>query len=199
MFLPSSFGTKVPEATGDPACDGSGGDPEVGTDRTVALVAAEEPVEDLLALLAELSEAGSHGHRLVELRDHLVGDPFLRLFDEHDAARRPQQVEAAVAGQLAEPGADRVVRAERAEPFVRLCEDILKDVFGVVLGQPERLRRDREDVAGESLDERVPRGTITATAARDEIGVRRLGISRPPVTGGLTRLGGAKHPGEDLQ
>ena len=59
------------------------GIPSSLADRSVALVAAEEAVENLLTLLAELREAGPNLHRLVEPRDHVIGGSLLRLLDEH--------------------------------------------------------------------------------------------------------------------
>ena len=52
---------------------------------------------------------------------------------------------------------------------------VLEHVLCVVLGQAERLGRDRGDVAGEALDERVPRLGVALAAARDELCVGRRG------------------------
>jgi hypothetical protein len=50
-------------------------------------------------------------------------------------------------------------------------EDLLEDVLGVVGREPERLGRDRVDVAGEALDELVPGGRLSASAPGDELRV----------------------------
>jgi hypothetical protein len=51
--------------------------------------------------------------------------------------------------------------------LVDACEHLLEDVLGVVRRQPERLHRDRVDVAGEALDQLVPRGLVPGTAPGD--------------------------------
>src|SRR5262249_12312362 len=64
--------TELAEAARDPARDRPGRDPELLADRPVALVAAEEAVEHLLALLRELAERLAHGERLVEVLHRLL-------------------------------------------------------------------------------------------------------------------------------
>src|SRR4051794_16828959 len=114
-ILPSSaritvqLGSQPSETAGDPACDGPGRDRESFADGAVALVACEEPVENLLALGAEVGEAVANEHRLVETGDRVVRGPFVDLLHRHDPARPAQQVETAVACQLSDPGADRVI------------------------------------------------------------------------------------------
>ena len=51
-------------------------------------------------------------------------------------------------------------------------EDLLEDVLGIVLREPEGLDADRVDVAREPLDELVPRCLVPVPAARYELGVR---------------------------
>ena len=67
-------------------------------------------------------------------------------------------------------------------------------------GQAERLGRDRRDVAGEPLDERVPRFRVAARGSRRR-GLRRTAVAlqrrRPRVR--LAGLGGAKSLGERLE
>ena len=79
------------------------------------------------------------------------------------AARRPaprvagaDPVDALAARQLRDPRPQGVRVAQRAEPVEDAREDLLEDVLGVVRVEAERLRGDREDVAGEALDELVP-------------------------------------------
>ena len=93
-----------------------------------------KPVEDLLALGPEPGEAVADHHRVVEADDRILGRLLLDLVGRYDPARRAQQVEAAIARQLADPGPDRLVGAERAEPLVDPREDVLEDILGVVLG-----------------------------------------------------------------
>ena len=186
------------EAAGNPARDRSCGNAEVGADRPVALVTAEEPIKNLLTFLAELGEAGAHGHRLIELRDHLVGGPLLGLLHEHDTARRSQKIETAVSSQLSDPGANCIVGAKRVKSLERLGKDILEDVLRVVVRQPERLGRNCEYVPGKSLDESVPGRGIALAAACYEFCVGRLNI-QPTCQRALTRLCGAQHPDEDFE
>ena len=50
-------------------------------------------------------------------------------------------------------------------------EDVLEDVLGVLLREPETANRDRVDVAREALDELVPGLGVALATARDELGV----------------------------
>ena len=55
------------------------------------------------------------------------------------------------------------------EILVRAGEDLLEHVLGVRVGRPERLDRDRVDVAGEAIDELAPRVVVSRAAAGDEL------------------------------
>jgi hypothetical protein len=88
---------------------------------------------------------------------------------------RPQAVNADAPGELGDPGLDRLVIAEGVEPFVDLGEDLLEDVLGVVIPQPEPLRGDRVHVTREPLDEFRPRLLVAVAATSDELrGQNRL-------------------------
>ena len=60
---------------------------------------------------------------------------------------------------------------QAVEMLVHAREDVLEHVLGVVWRQPERLHRDRVDIAREALHELVPGGLVAGAAARDELGV----------------------------
>jgi hypothetical protein len=83
-------------------------------------------------------------------------------------------VDAGVPGQLREPRPDRGVVAEGVEPLVRPGEHVLKDVLGVVLGQPEGADGDRVHIARETLHQLVPRLRLAGPAAPDELRVGDL-------------------------
>ena len=80
-------------------------------------------------------------------------------------------IEATPARQLADPGPQRVVRAERVQPLVRPREDVLEDVVRLVGREPEALGRDRVDVAREPLDELAPGVLVARAAAGGQLGV----------------------------
>src|SRR3954470_609395 len=94
---------QLPEAARDPAGDRAGRDPELLADRPVALVAAEEAVEHLLALVRELGKRLADGERLVELVEGGVDSLRLGL-GRLLACRRGHPVEADAAGHLRDPG-----------------------------------------------------------------------------------------------
>src|SRR5262249_58101226 len=97
---------------------------------------------------------------------------FLRLlgylFDGRFTLAGAQLVDAFTPGELGDPRSQSVRVAQRAEPVVDPCEDILEDILGVVGTEPERLGRDREHVAGEAIDELVPRGFVAREAGGDQ-------------------------------
>jgi hypothetical protein len=160
------------QAARDPAGDRAGGDVEGGTDRVVALVPAEEAVEKLAAGIPDGVESRPHGHRLVEVAEHVGAFDIVGLvLGERVAGELPQPVDAETPRQLREPGEDRVVAAELPELLVRTGEDILEDILRVLGAKPESPRADGEDIAGEPLDELVPRGGLTRTAAGNELRV----------------------------
>jgi hypothetical protein len=117
---------------------------------------------------------------LLELGEQVLVGRLGQLFGvRRDLPRAgPQPVDAEPSRELGDPGPDRLVLAERVEPLVDPREDLLEDVLGVVLGEPERLDRDRVDIAREPLDERVPGFLVAAAAKRDEFGVAELGGQR---------------------
>ena len=82
---------------------------------------------------------------------HLVVDAArhgLRV-DDLLAGAGTEPVDAEPARQLAEPGPDGLVVAQLAEMLVGAGEDLLEDLLGVLLAQPEGLAADRVDVARE--------------------------------------------------
>ena len=117
---------------------------------------------------------------LFQLGEHVFVGRVGQLFGvRRDLARAgPQPVDTESPRELGDPGADRLVLAQGVEPLVDPREDLLEDVLGVVLGQPERLDRDRVDVAREPLDQRAPGFLVAAAAKRDELGVAELGGQR---------------------
>ena len=175
MISSLELGTKLAEAPGDPAGNRARGYLELATDRTITLVAAEEAVEDVSALGSEAGKAVTDVQSFVESRDHLVCQLLVGLGHQDDSIRRPEQVEAAVSRQLSDLRPNRVIGAERVESLVRTQEDRLEDVFRVLRWQPEGLGCDRGDVAGEPLDERIPRLGIALATAGDELCVGRRG------------------------
>ena len=140
-----------------------GGQLELVADRPVALVAGEEAVEDLLAVLgrapasaSRTSNASSSSPSDVvrgRLRDLVVGS--LARARAASRSRQSRRVSWAIQGRSA--SSSRSV----AEPLVDAHEDVLEDVLGVVLGQAEALDGDRVDVAREALDELAP-GVVVA-------------------------------------
>ena len=124
-------------------------------DRPVALVAREEAVEHLLARLRQLGERLAHGERLLDVAQRRSRPPRSTSSASGHRARS-DRVEAQPPRQLRDPGPERGVVAEGVEPRVDAREDLLEDVLGVRVAQPEALRADRVDVAREALDELVP-------------------------------------------
>src|SRR6266516_688526 len=143
------------QAAGDTARNRPRGQLERFADRAIGLVTGEEAVEDLPAVL------GQARHRVVDVEGFV--DPRDRVFVRVRrqlallgcllARARAQPVDAGAAGQLRDPGLDRLVVAERVEPLVGLGKDFLEDVFGVVFSETKTLYRDRVHVAREAGDE----------------------------------------------
>src|SRR5919106_2612301 len=160
--------TEFSQAPGDAARDRAGGDVERPTDRLVALVLREEAVEDLPAVLRKRCERLVNGERLVEQLHGLVDVVRSQLLaGELLPAAGAQPVDAEAAGELSDPGPDRLIVAKAVEMLVRAREDLLEDVLGVVLAQAEGLRADRVDVTREAADQLAPRGLVAGAAARD--------------------------------
>src|SRR5215510_2367331 len=163
--------SKLDQTAGDPARDRSGGQLERFSDRAIGLVAGEEAVEDLAAVLGQCRHRVVDVERLVDPRQRVfVGIGCLFglvscLFSRAGA----KAVDADASGELGEPGLDRLVVAKRVEPLVDLGEDLLEDVLGVVLGEPKALRRDRVDISGEPLDESGPRVLVAFAATGDKL------------------------------
>ena len=142
------FGTNFLETARDPAGDRPGRDVEHLADRAVALVAAEEAVEDLAARVADLVERGAHRHRVVELAEHVVDLPLVRVgVRRRVAGVQAQPVDAEPARELGEPRPDGVVVPQLRQPLERAGENLLEDVLRVLLRQPEAAPADRVDVA----------------------------------------------------
>jgi hypothetical protein len=178
-FLPDGpleCNPKLVQTAGDPAGDGAGREAEGVADRAVALVPGEEPVEDLAAVLRQRGERPVDVEGLLQLREDvlrgLVGELLL-------AGLLPgagtEAVDAEAAGELRDPGAQRLVVAERVEPFVDPGEDLLEDVFRVVRLEPEGLNGDRVDVARKAIYELAPGCLVPVAAAGDQRGVAELG------------------------
>ena len=116
----------------------------------------------------------AYGERLVELRDRLVRTGRLKVLRRRFPRCRSELVDAEPAGQLAEPGSNRVVVAQLLELLVRPREDLLEHVLGVVVAEPEGLDRDRVHIARKALDQFVPGGLVTGAAPGDEGGICEL-------------------------
>src|SRR3954467_4518850 len=161
------------EAARDAAGDRPGREVERGGDRLVALIAREEPVEDLAAVLRRGGERLVNGQGLVQERKGLVGlcRRELLVGDRPLARARAKAIDAEPPGQLGQPRLDRRVVPQLVEVLVCPGEDFLEDVLGVGLRQAERLHRDGVHVAGEALDELPPGGLVAGAAARDELAV----------------------------
>jgi hypothetical protein len=82
-----------------------------------------------------------------------------------------QSVDAQAPGELSDPRSDRFVVSQRFETLVRARENLLEDVFCVVLGQAKCLRGNGVHVARKSVYEFSPRRLVAAPAAGDEAGV----------------------------
>ena len=177
---------KCSEAPRDPARDRARRQIERLADRAIALVPGEEAVEDLAALAREPAES-TRGLRAPRpgLRSSLVGDLLarsrrpgrLRLAERSTSRQRPP-------GQLAEPRSDRLV-ANAAEPsrLVDAREDVLENVLGVVVGQPERLRRDRRRRIGRSARRARP---MPAWSPLRQRAVSAPSLSLSPMSGMVT-------------
>jgi hypothetical protein len=158
------------KATGNPARDRAGRQIERLPDRAVALVAGEEAVENVLAVLGQLDHRFVDVESLVDLGERvLVGARGLGLVGRLFARPGSDLVDAQAPGQLGDPGLDRVVAPQRVEPLVDACEDLLEDILGILFFEPEALDRDRVDVAREPLHERRPRFLVAAAAAGHEL------------------------------
>src|SRR4051794_5837425 len=144
-------------------------------DRPVALVAREEAVEDLLAVLRQAGGRPPGPPRLLDLLQPVVergGGHRLR-----QRLGRPggaQAVDAQAAGELAEPRPDGGVVAQAVEALVGAGEYVLEDVLGVRVAQAVGAGGDRVDVAGEALDQQSPGRLVTGAASPDEVGVAGL-------------------------
>ena len=170
-FSSLEFLAQFAEAPRDPARDRPGGQIESFADDAVALVAREEAVEDLAAVRRERLQPLVDVQCLVEALDLAVDLVGERLLGRLLARAGAEPVDASVSRQLGEPGSDRGVVAQRVEPLERAGEDVLKDVLGVVLRQPESAHGDRVHVAREAFDELVPRLLLSRPAALDELRV----------------------------
>src|SRR5437868_4233723 len=170
-FSSLEFFAQLDEATRNTAGDRSGGQLERLPDRPVSLVACKEAVEDLAAVLGQARHRVMDVERLVDPRDRILVRVRrqIGLVGCFLSCARSQPVDADAAGELGDPGLDRVVAAQRAEPLVDLREDFLEDVLGVVLPEPKPLRRDRVDVTREPLYERRPRLLVAVAATGDEL------------------------------
>src|SRR5262249_47290872 len=166
---------ELDEAARDPARDRAGRQLERIADRAVALVACEEAVEDLPAVLGQLPHRLVDRERLVERADALlVGEAVLERFGRALARARADRVDAEPARELREPGPQRLVVAEAVEVLPRPHEDVLEDVLRLGIGQPEALERDPVDIARVAFDKRGPRRLVALAAARDEITVGQV-------------------------
>src|SRR5436305_781579 len=169
------FYAQLSEAARDAACDRSLRDVERSADRRVALVAREEAVEDLRAVLRKVGERGADGQSLLEAVELVVGSRLdaLELGDVEDrlARRGAQPVDRYAPRQLGEPRPDRAVVAQARELLVGACEDLLEGVLRRMCREGEPAREDRVHVAGEALDEQRPGVVVACSAASDELGV----------------------------
>src|SRR6185503_6336232 len=95
-------------------------------------------------------------------------------------------------GQLGDPWPDGAVVPEAPQLLVDLGEDVLEDVFGVLLRESEALDADRVHVAGEPLHQLVPGVGIPCATPRDE---RLVGLTgRPQHRLSLCWPGGRNQP-----
>src|SRR6185295_1383509 len=110
---------QLPETAGDAAGDRPGRDVERIPDRLIALVTREEAVEDLLTMLGKVSERLVHGEGVVEAFEGVVEVARLELIVRDLLARAGAQVvDAKAAGELRDPGPDRLVLAQPLEMLV---------------------------------------------------------------------------------
>src|SRR5437868_1721196 len=170
-FSSLEFLAQLDEAARNPAGDRAGGQFERLADRPVGLVTGKKAVEDLSAVLGEARHRVVDVERLVDSPDGvLVGvNSQLGLVGRLLPRARSQTVDADAPGQLGDPGLNRLVAAQRVESLVDLGENLLEDVLGVMFAESEPLRRDRIDVARETLHERRPRLLIAVAATGDEL------------------------------
>src|SRR5205814_8750943 len=133
------------EAARDAARDRPGRQLERVADRPVALVAAEEALEDLPARVADRLQAGAHRQRLVQRRQGLVHPRRLEIVELRGAfaPAAAQAVDAAPPRQLADPGPDRLLPAQAVEVLVDAGAHRLGDVLLVVGWALERHRAGR--------------------------------------------------------
>src|SRR6478672_7141175 len=194
--------TQLDEAAGNAARDRARGQFEGLADRAIGLVASEEAVEDLPAVLGQPRHGVMDVERLVDPCDRVLVriNGELAFVGRILPRARSQPVNADASGQLGDPRLDRLVAAQRVESLVDLGEDLLEDVLGVLIPQTEALARDRIDVAGEALHESRPRILVAATAEGDELrGRNRLGHGRPVLDRDLLLLRLAEPLGHHLE
>ena len=149
---------QLAETARDPACDRPGRDVELLGDLPVALVAGEEPVEDLAAVGRERREPVANRQGAVELRDQLVDGAGAR--PPRPAARALLRgggrcTSAGSAGRSTAGRRRRHAAAAAARTPSRTRPGTRPPRRAAGAGSPGR---DRVDVAREALDEQVPRG-----------------------------------------
>ena len=115
-----------------------------------------------------------HGQGVVQPRDRVVGVGDLDLVVELLGRAGPQPVDAEPPRQLREPGSNRVVVPQLVQVLVGASEDLLEDVFCVMLRHLEALNRDRVDVAGEAVDQLAPGVVVAGAAPGDQLSVGQL-------------------------
>src|SRR6185437_7263532 len=118
MFSSLELVTKFAEAARDAAGDRPGRKAQRGSDHGVALVAAEEPVEDVAAVVRHRQHRLLHRQRLVQPVEAVVDARLERLRIGGLARTGADPVDAEPARQLRDPGPYRLVVAEVAEPLV---------------------------------------------------------------------------------
>src|SRR5690349_3165848 len=116
--------TEFRKAARDPAGDRARRQIQRIPDGAIALVAREEAVQDLGAMLRQRPHRLVDGHRLVELGQAVVGPGVLeRLLDELFATAAAQLVDAQAPSQGRDPGPDRRVVAQVVEMLEGARED----------------------------------------------------------------------------
>src|SRR5207249_4519861 len=135
------------------ACDRAGREVKRLADRAIALVAREEAVEDLPAVLRERRQRLVDRERLVERVQRLIQRPFLDRLGRLLAPAGPQPVNAQPARQLREPGPECLVVTQLPKTLVHAGEALLEDVLRVRLPEPESPDRDGVDVSRVVLDQ----------------------------------------------
>src|SRR6185503_6794282 len=157
LFSSLELSPEFPQAARDPARDRPGRNVEGLADHPVALVAAEEPVQDLGAVLRKVLQRLVDHQRLVDALELVAGSLDLEdLLDRRLAGARTEAVDAQPPGRRGDPGAQRGVVAQLAEVLPGAGEDLLEDVLRVGLREPVDADRDRVHVAGEPVDELSP-------------------------------------------